>query len=164
MSFPQHVWKAVCPASIGKGRKQIGQSSRGGCSLNSSSSCNSATLLSHAFLCFDRCFFLHAALQYWTILHLLHVLRLPPSLPHEAHAVEEVSIDDMVHVLCFNLILRDFDFTFLPCEWYYFLPPPPCLLGSTSSCHMNTNCRMNYRNCLADVVCFSHHNSNSSRE
>ena len=48
-------------------------------SLNRASSCNSATYLSHAFLCFERCFFLHAALQYLTILHLLHVLvlRLP---------------------------------------------------------------------------------------
>ena len=69
-----------------------------GCSLNKASSCNSATLLSHAFLCFDRCFFLHAALQYFTMLHLLHVLRLPPSLPHAAQLIV-VSIDAMVQRL-----------------------------------------------------------------
>src|SRR5210317_2613438 len=86
ISLPQHDLKDDWVASIGRGRKQIGQSS-GVCSLNRSSSCNSATLLSHAFLCFERCFFLHAALQYFTTLHLLHVLRLPPSLPHWAHAV-----------------------------------------------------------------------------
>ena len=99
ISLPQHKWKVISPGSNGNSRKQIGQSSGGGCSLNNASSCNSATLLSHAFLCFDRCFFLHAALQYFTNLHLLHVLRLPPSLPHEAQFVVEVSIDDMVHVI-----------------------------------------------------------------
>ena len=76
--------------------------------MNSSSSFNSATLLSHAFLCFERCFFLHAALQYLTSLHLLHVLRLPPSLPHDAHAVVEVLVDDMVHV-CVVYLLFVFD-------------------------------------------------------
>ena len=102
MSLPQHEWKAPWPVSIGKGRRQIGHSSRCGCSLKSSSSCNSATRFSHAlsyFLCFDRCFFLHAALQYVTILHLLHVFRLPPSLPHAAQFEVEVSVDAMVHVL-----------------------------------------------------------------
>ena len=89
ISLPQHDSKIVNRESSGNGRKQIGHSSGGGGSLNSSSSCNSATLLSHAFLCFERCFFLHAALQYLTSLHLLHVLRLPPSLPHDAHAVVE---------------------------------------------------------------------------
>ena len=108
MIFPQHVWKVVWPESNGNVRRQIGQSSRGGGSLNSSSSCNSATRFSHAFLCFDRCFFLHAALQYLTILHLLHVLRLPPSLPHAAQFVVEVSADDdMVHV--FSLCVFEFD-------------------------------------------------------
>src|SRR6056300_419088 len=52
--------------------------------LANASSCNSATRLSH-FLCFDRCFFLHAALQYFTNLHLLQVFTLPPSLPQLAH-------------------------------------------------------------------------------
>ena len=110
MSFPQHVWKVVRCDSIGKGRKHIGQSARGGGSLNKASSCSSATRLSQAFLCFDRCFFLHAALQYLTILHLLHLLRLPPSLPHEAHAVVEVSIDSMVHVFVCGYVLFDMRF------------------------------------------------------
>ena len=110
--LPQQNWKAVWSGSNGNIRKQIGHSSpRGGCSLNSSSSCNSATRLSHAFLCFDWCFFLHAALQYLTILHLLHVFRLPPSLPHDAQlkfAVEVMLTDDiwyLVHVVfgwCIN--------------------------------------------------------------
>ena len=98
MRLPQQGLKVI-PAFNGNGRKHIGHSSRG-CSLKRASSCNSATLLSHAFLCFDRCFFLHAALQYLTILHLLHVLRLPPSLPHEAQFVVVVSIVAIVHT-CF---------------------------------------------------------------
>ena len=99
--FPQHDSKVVWRGFNGNGRKQIGQSSRGGCSLNNASSCNSATLLSHAFLCFERCFFLHAALQYLTILHLLHVFRSPPSLPHAAQFVVVsvlVLVDAMVKV------------------------------------------------------------------
>jgi hypothetical protein len=65
---------------------------------------------------------LHAALQYLTILHLLHMLRLPPSLPHEAQLAVEVSLDAMVHVFVFYvnvtfvLLIRGLDCTFLLCE------------------------------------------------
>ena len=89
---PLHiVFSAAChvllPLSIdGNRRKQMGQSPCwGGGSLNNASSCNSATRLSHCFLCFDRCFFLHAALQYLASLHLLQIFRLLPSLPQLAH-------------------------------------------------------------------------------
>ena len=84
ITFPQHDSKVTCLPSKGSGNRQRGHSSGGGGSLNNCSSCNSATLLSQAFLCFVRCFFLHAALQYVTDLHLLHVFRLVPCLPHAA--------------------------------------------------------------------------------
>ena len=92
--FPQHVWYILPVYSDGRSRKQIGQSpnSDGG-GLNSFSSCNfaarSAARLqcsSHCSLCLCRCFFLHAALQYFVILHLLHVFILSlPSLPQLSH-------------------------------------------------------------------------------
>ena len=85
ISFPQHEWKANWSA-LGKGSMQMGHSSGGRGSLNNFSSYNSATRLSHFFLCFDRCFFLQAALQYLTESHLLHAFILsPPSLPQFAH-------------------------------------------------------------------------------
>ena len=66
--------------NVGNRWKQIGQSSSGGGCLNSSLSCNSAArsaasliCSSHCFLCFDRCFFLHVALQYVAFLHLLQL-------------------------------------------------------------------------------------------
>ena len=116
ITLPQHDLKVVWPVSNGNGRKQIGQSSRGGCSLNSSLSCSSATatLFLHTFLCFDQCFFLHAALQYLTIWHLLHVLRLPPSLPHAAQFVVEVPVDAMVHVKIRNILFVVVDCYLLP--------------------------------------------------
>ena len=71
----------------GIGRKQIGQSSLGGGSLNSASSRSSAALILQSCLCFGQCFFWHSALQYLTCIHDLHVFRLTPppaSLPHSA--------------------------------------------------------------------------------
>ena len=74
---------------------QIGHSSGGGGSSNSRSSYNSAARFSHVFLCFDRCFFLQAALQYFTKSHLLHLFMLsPPSLPQLAHIVIVSSLFD----------------------------------------------------------------------
>ena len=78
---------------------QIGHSSRS-TSLNNCSSCSSATLLSHAFLCFFLCFFLHAALQYFTILHLLHTLLMSlPFLPQLAHTGTTTSSLSSVFIL-----------------------------------------------------------------
>ena len=105
MTFPQHAMY-VCPESnFGKSIIQIGQSSNGGGCLKSLSSCSlaafSAALLrcsSQSFLCFDLCFFLHAALQYITILHLLHVFVMPlPSLPQLAQILDKP----------FNVLLLD---------------------------------------------------------
>ena len=84
--FPQHDLYRLPLSIVGRRRKQMGQSPcRGGGSLNNASSCFSATRLSHSFLCFDRCFFLQAALQYVDSLHLLQMFRLLPSLPQLAH-------------------------------------------------------------------------------
>ena len=67
----------------GIGRKQMGQSSLAGGSLNSTSSCSSAACCLHSALCVDQCFRWQSALQYLTSIHDLHVLRLtPPSTPH----------------------------------------------------------------------------------
>ena len=49
---------------------------------NSLAACSAASLIcsSQSFLCFFLCTFLHTALQYFTCLHLLHVLLTLPSL------------------------------------------------------------------------------------
>ena len=80
ITFPQHDLYLLPEPRYGIRRKQIGQSSLGGGSLNSSISCNSAArsaasliCSSHCFLCLCLCFFF-AALQYFTWLHLLHIL------------------------------------------------------------------------------------------
>ena len=108
MVFPQQAMYACPKPSLGIRRKHIGQSSsnRGGC-LNKASSCNCATLLSHCFLCFVRCFFLQAALQYITSLHLLHVLvTLVPSLPQLAHVLDDIDnwVKLEVYVLLFFVL------------------------------------------------------------
>jgi hypothetical protein len=96
--FPQHAIYLVPDVNVGRRRKQIRQSSSFGGCLNSFSSCSSAirlssslcfsaaslTCSSHCFLCLCLCFFLHVALQYFTILHLLHIL-LAPFLLQLAH-------------------------------------------------------------------------------
>ena len=69
----------------GIGRKQMGQSSFAGGSLKSASSRSSAVRRLHSFLCVAQCFFWQTALQYLTLIHDLHTLRLtPPSSPHSA--------------------------------------------------------------------------------
>ena len=83
----------------------MGHSSRCGGCLNKASSCISAIRLSHFFLCFDLCFFLHAALQYVTILHLLQELRLLPSLPQLAHFDKVGSLLPSVLILLVLILL-----------------------------------------------------------
>jgi hypothetical protein len=76
---------------FGIGRKQMGQSSFGGGSLNKDTSRSSAARNLHAALCVGQCFFWHSALQYLTFIHDLHILRLttpPPSSPHWAQQWE----------------------------------------------------------------------------
>ena len=105
ISFPQHALYLLPVSSDGKGSMQIGQSSFGAGCLKSSISCNSATRLSHFFLCLDRCFFLQAALQYFASLHLLQMFRSLPSLPQHAHLSISVHVmcklfSSSVHVIC----------------------------------------------------------------
>jgi len=59
-------------------------------------SCKSL-MLSHSFLCLCRCFFLHDALQYFTILHLLHLLfTSSPSLPQLAHTDIDILLSSVL--------------------------------------------------------------------
>ena len=115
----------------------MGQSSNGGGCLNNCSSCNSATRLSHCFLCFVRCFFLHAALQYITSLHLLHLfVTSVPSLPQLAHTDTITSLSSLVLMFCnisltsSTLSLNNFDALSLELSElivylvYYRIPPP----------------------------------------
>ena len=76
--------------------------------MNNFSSYISATRLSHFFLCFDLCFFLHAALQYFTKSHLLHefILSPSPSLPHAAHTAAVLII--LLSFASFSPPLRSF--------------------------------------------------------
>ena len=106
--FPQHDMYLLPLPIVGNRRKQMGQSpySLGG-SLNNASSCNSATRLSHCFLCFDRCFFLQAALQYVASLHLLQMFGLIPSLPQLLHtdtAISSFSLFDRSSIFCWDYI------------------------------------------------------------
>ena len=112
-TLPQHAMYLNPVFSDGNRIKQIGQSSAGGGCLNNSSSCNSAacsaaslTCSSHSFLCLCLCFFLHAALQYLTCLHLLHVLFISlPSLPQFAHIDTILSSSVELMLMLFNISL-----------------------------------------------------------
>ena len=102
----------------GRRRKQMGQSPYwGGGSLNNALSCNSATILSHCFLCFDLCFFFHAALQYFTAVHLLQMVRLLPSFPQLAHS--DMSSVGIV-MFCFMCCASNIDWCLL-CRWIFYI-------------------------------------------
>ena len=75
--------------------ESIGQSSCGGC-LNNNSSCSSAALFLHSFLCCGRWTIWHSLLQYFTILHAAHDLRLildSSPLPQLAHVILVILVD-----------------------------------------------------------------------
>ena len=104
ITFPQHFFHLNPVTGVGIRRKQIGQSPyRRGGSLNNSISVIISNTSFTCLLMLDLCFFLQTALQYFTILHLLHML-LAPSLPQLAHISDTFKLLPVIS--CTNLVQR----------------------------------------------------------